>query len=425
MLEIGGPNTPLLRQPNPRDQPRERLLKAMFLLWCRTKCKSTIPGRADVKPGTLSGHLYAVKRVHEANGLEFLTRGQSSQVINSLTREYELIHGPEALMPQKREGFTPGMVRMLLRAVDGLKLGTRKHPEIFRGSWLAYNIKGAISLSGNAGFRQSEVTTMEHSEFTAMQMSRASLFFIIQGKVRRSPSRAELTSMVEGDKVGILAACAKNDQWASNFMPFPVIMGIHPMEPDDPHLRDLALYCPIPADQLRRTPLFTMSSAGVPLGYNFLTQVLKALLAVVIPPNLAAQYTWHSFRVGLACALRAAQAPDWVLLALIRWRSPSSIPGYGRVSFDSAASWLDQAAMQESTSIQSTHLPAVNIEPNASTVPNLLSEEAYSYLDRVQTQDLDTSSLSTIQASLPSYDDYQFMIELSGHSNSTSRNDNV
>ena len=168
----------------------------MFLLWCRTKCKSTIPGRADVKPGTLLGHLYAVKRVHEANGLEFLTRGQSSQVINSLTREYELIHGPEALMPQKREGFTPGMVRMLLRAVDGLKLGTRKHPEILRGSWLAYNIKGAISLSGNAGFRQSEVTTMEHSEFTAMQMSRASLFFIIQGKVRRSPSRAELTSTV-------------------------------------------------------------------------------------------------------------------------------------------------------------------------------------------------------------------------------------
>ena len=99
LLEIGGPNTPLLRQPNPRDQPRERLLKAMFLLWCRTKCKSTIPGRADVKPGTLLGHLYAVKRVHEANGLEFLTRGQSSQVINSLTREYELIHGPEALMP--------------------------------------------------------------------------------------------------------------------------------------------------------------------------------------------------------------------------------------------------------------------------------------------------------------------------------------
>jgi len=183
LLEIGGPNTPSpsLRQPDPSGHLRERLLKAMFLLWCRTKCKSTIPGRVDVKPSTLLGHLYAVKRVHEANGLEFLTRGQSSQVINALTHEYELIHihGPEALMPQKREGFTPRMVRRLLRSVVGLELRTRKHPTIVARSWLAYNIKGAISLAGNAGFRQSEITTMEHAEFTAMQMSRASVASLI------------------------------------------------------------------------------------------------------------------------------------------------------------------------------------------------------------------------------------------------------
>jgi len=294
-------------------------------------------------------------------------------------------------------------------------------------SWLAYNIKGAISLAGNAGFRQSEITTMEHAEFTAMQMSRASLFFVIKGNVIRTPSRAELMSMVEGDKVGVLAACAKNDRWAFNSMPFPVIMGIHPTEPDDPvtNLRDLVLHCPNPANQLRRTPLFTMSPSGAPLDYNFLTQVLKALLAAVLPPDLAAQYTWHSFRVGLACALRAAQAPDWVLLALLRWRSPSSIPGYGRVSFEAASSWLDQASVQESTSIQSTHLPNVDLELNEADLPNLLSSQAYSFLDHARSQNLETSDLSTIHASLPSYDDDQFMAELSGHSHSGGPEDSV
>jgi len=156
LLEIGGPNTPSpsLRQPDPSGHLRERLLKAMFLLWCRTKCKSTIPGRVDVKPSTLLGHLYAVKRVHEANGLEFLTRGQSSQVINALTHEYELIHihGPEVLMPQKREGFTPRMVRRLLRSVVGLELRTRKHPTIVARSWLAYILKVLSALLAMLAF---------------------------------------------------------------------------------------------------------------------------------------------------------------------------------------------------------------------------------------------------------------------------------
>jgi hypothetical protein len=58
-------------------------------------------------------------------------------------------------------------------------------------------------------------------------------------------------------------------------------------------------------------------------------------------------FTWHSFRSGVAFALRAAGAPDRVLLALLRWRSKSSIPGYGRFSFETASSWLDQASITE------------------------------------------------------------------------------
>ena len=52
------------------------------------------------------------------------------------------------------------------------------------------------------------------------------------------------------------------------------------------------------------------------------------------PPKDAVLFTWHSFRSGVACALRAAGAPDGVLLALLRWRSKSSIPAYGRLSFE-------------------------------------------------------------------------------------------
>jgi len=54
--EIGG-NTPPLRQPdtNPKHLLREQLLKNMFILWCRTKCTSSLPGRVTCKPDSLFG----------------------------------------------------------------------------------------------------------------------------------------------------------------------------------------------------------------------------------------------------------------------------------------------------------------------------------------------------------------------------------
>jgi len=143
-------------------------------------------------------------------------------------------------------------------------------------------------------------------------------------------------------------ALPKNDLLALHFLPHPIVVSFNADDPEDPGLilRDLALFCPIVAADLRSTPLFTYSKGGGALGYGFLKKVLKALLLELLPAKDAALFTWHSFRSGLACALRAAKAPHWVLLALLRWRSKSSIPGYGRLSFEAASSWLDQASAQ-------------------------------------------------------------------------------
>jgi len=168
---------------------------------------------------------------------------------------------------------------------------------------------------------------------------------------------------------------------------------------------------------MRRTPLFTQTARGEPQGYHFLAMALSALLPAVVPAEQMPNYTWHSFRIGLACALRAAQAPGWVLLALLRWRSPSSIPGYGRFSFETAASWLDQASSQEASSRQATNLPSTaldmgQVSEGNSYLSNALSPEAYSYLDRAWAQNLPTSALASIHANLPQYNDDNFMSEL-------------
>jgi hypothetical protein len=160
-----------------------------------------------------------------------------------------------------------------------------------------------------------------------MKRPRASLFFIIDVVVKRSPNATELMGMRRGrDRVGVLACAAKNDPLVIPFLPCPIAVSFNPSDSEDPGLmlRDLALYCPIRPEDLRSTPLFTYSKDGEALGYSCLKRVLKVILLELFPAVGATLFMWHSFRSGLACALRAAKAPDWVLLALLRWRSKCS-----------------------------------------------------------------------------------------------------
>jgi hypothetical protein len=305
------------------------------------------------------------------------------------------------------------MVRALIRAVDGLRFDSHGFTVAPSGTWLARNIKGALAISGCGGFRLAEVALVDGAFFTAMKMSRASVFFIINGTVNRSPNASELLSMKRGrDRVGILACAAKNDPLALHFLPHPTVVSFNPDDPEDPGLilRDLALFCPIVAEDLRRTPLFTYSKGGGALGYSFLKKVLKALLLKLLTPKDAALFTWHSFRSGLACALRAAKAPDWALLALLRWRSKSSIPGYGRLSFEAASSWLDQASAQNEKKLSAASLPGLAC--STLVVPNSLPVSAYDYLERAQALNIQQTELQAFHDGLPQYDDDTFMAEL-------------
>jgi hypothetical protein len=152
-------------------------------------------------------HLYVVKREHDKQGLTFLTKGVTNEVIRSLVGlEYELVHGHEALAPRKHEAMTPTMVKTVMRAVDGLQTSLRGFGLIEHKSWLARNVKGALALSGSGGFRLTEISLVDGTPFRALKMSRASLFFIMGGVVKRCPSAQELMNMKGGEnRVGVLA----------------------------------------------------------------------------------------------------------------------------------------------------------------------------------------------------------------------------
>jgi len=50
------------------------------------------------------------------------------------------------------------------------------------------------------------------------------------------------------------------------------------------------------------------------------------------PEDELSNYSFHSFRIFLACALLAAGCPRWMIKRMLRWRGDESLEIYARVS---------------------------------------------------------------------------------------------
>ena len=57
----------------------------------------------------------------------------------------------------------------------------------------------------------------------------------------------------------------------------------------------------------------------------------------------AAKYSWHSFRIGLACALRAAGCPPDVVQLICRWMCAESLRIYSLKGVSEHAHWISRA----------------------------------------------------------------------------------
>ena len=141
---------------------------------------------------------------------------------------------------------------------------------------------------------------------------------------------------------------------------------------------------------------------------------LHALLIVIFGAQGAGMYSWHSFRVGLACALLAAGAPESTILALCRWRAASSLRVYARITFEDYTSWLRRAEAEDVRAIQGPNLPPLPSQtwPGAADgVPGALGEAAYELLERALRDlgDRSPEELHALAAGTPETDPDDFV----------------
>ena len=411
--------TPPLRDDDPQFFIREAWFIAAFLVWLsrtiRGKGKRTL-----AKPQSLMGMVYGVARDHHLHGRRFDCLHFARLVVKALNDNYIEVYG--SLSPKRREPFSGPLFRQLLRAVDvGIRLRFREIPYLVPGSWFYHNFRAAAAISRGGGFRRGEVSLSSSETFSAKHLSWASLFFIIGGVYFRYPSTSQLLSMSRADEVGLLAGPCKNDRWGIEFGAHPVYL---PFDPHDAYcvgtvLRDFTVNCRPPLDRLRVTPLLSCNSVYSPLRHHHLDDTLELLLVTFLSEDERTRYSWHSFRIGLACALLALGASDATIMALVRWRSTAALRVYCRFEPHAYAAFIDAATQLDSHSLQGPNLPALPTQklPFAQPpVPGALPRELYQLLAKALSpgqSEPDQMIIASLASQLPEIDADSWVLEFS------------
>ncbi len=114
-------------------------------------------------------------------------------------------------------------------------------------------------------------------------------------------------------------------------------------------------------DARKHTPLFGDEWLQ-PFTYAVLHGELRRLLAALYGVRMASAYSWHSFRIGLACALSAAGCPDAHIQLICRWVSPDSLRTYRQLGVQQNVVWTDRAQLVEFDATRVNNLPALDVD---------------------------------------------------------------
>jgi hypothetical protein len=124
-------------------------------------------------------------------------------------------------------------------------------------------------------------------------------------------------------------------------------------------LRDLELATPCHGAEREARPLFA-DAAGQPYTHHYLNLMLTAILTYLYGPLVAALYTFHSYRSGLATALHAAGVSDSMIQLICRWMCPESLHVYRRMGTREHERHITVASGMNVDVMQATNYPRIS-----------------------------------------------------------------
>ena len=273
--------------------------------------------------------------------------------LKGLMRNHMAAYGDEVLAPDRKRPF------FRKHEISMLELLNRRGVSAWSPA-LHEMIKCAVCFARCTGARKAELTIDGGCHF----YSRAHLTWYIG----RTPVAPTPENIRRATRLRIRPAASKADpfniHWGSLEMFFNLVDGEHMNVAVA--LRDMELAYPCSPEERATYPLVFDASArvvGVPPAVSraWLDHKLRSMLAMIMDPSEAEQRSWHSWRVTLACSLRAARDakhPDGRSLDLVkvfgRWRSDSAVELYGRLDADAYAGHVSASLAADAASINAS-----------------------------------------------------------------------
>ena len=327
------------------------------MLYASAVCIPKTPGRRCIKPRSALAYPLAIIRIFKRWGVIMPGYKALQAQLQGLQRAYLAYHGPKSLAPRRAEPMRFSMVRDINRIpVDGsVQLRGRLWSDSVHDVFMFRRLN-LIMICG--GWRLAE--WVYHNSATIMYHVRGDLCWRINGRIVTDPTAAQLHGLQVGDAALLAPPLTKPDQTGEIHCPFPASIAFdHSPENGAAALRDIELRCPCHGAERATRPLIA-DAANNPYTHAVLDGLLYVVLLYLYGAAVAAIFSWHSYRAGLACALFAAGCPDAVIMLICRWICPDSLHTYRRIGTSNHAEWFQKAAVANVDSINADNVPRVN-----------------------------------------------------------------
>ena len=328
----------------------------LFLLWAYPQIKGR--ERPDAKPRTvLNNYPGAIVRIFQRDFKLPMPRQKHWEgEVKGLLRSYQRIYGTLALSPRRRQPMT----RVAWRRLEDLSSGTALPG---RQPWMADRHSDLTILRlgrflWKSGHRLGEIVQLYPGEIS--HLTREHVTYKLSNRIVIDPSDAELRAAGPGDLVWVAPSASKPDQFGEIHCSFPTVLEFDGTPTcAAASIRDIELERPCHGTARRTQPLFANAGGGA-YSYATLNKMLHDLLVAVFGSAVAATLSWHSFRIGLACALRAVDCPDEIIQLICRWQSKESLQVYAQLGTTANASWLRKAAAVNVEGVRTANMPQLD-----------------------------------------------------------------
>lgn len=362
LVWCGWYNTPAFRSTQCflENPIREALRECLFMLWINQNARPRSKRDVDVKPGCGLSNVLTVRRVLGYSGVQCSNFKLTRTVLNGMEQAHMLVHGKRSLLPRRKEPVPDDVLAGIYSIPDGTKCGP-----LVAGTHDFERLLDSISILEDTGMRKVELVRAPEELFL-QGLTWEDITWRYGDQILANPTDEQLETL--GDRWCVLvlppnSKCdATGEVWGNK--PIPI-----PWEAHEGNAvvrlarrwRELRIGS-LPLSARQAMPVIA-DMAGYAYSGDTLDRYHNALLSAVCKnigqPHLVSILSLHSYRIRLACKLRAAGARDGRIQAYCRWQCPESLHIYARWDLDEYVKWLRKARATSVRTAEGVNLPAL------------------------------------------------------------------